>query len=455
MQYSAAQDFLSSLINYEKLKPADFPHEFHLKKIKKLLSLLGNPQSQFKSIHIAGSKGKGSTSSMIAHVLHQAGYKVGLYTSPHIYDYHERIRVLGQTASSTHLFQDAIDEEALASCLTEMRPAIERVSKESGLGVMSFFEVYTALAFFYFSKQGVDYAVIETGLGGRLDATNVVESDIAVITTIDYEHVDVLGKTLHEIAREKVGIIKSEKQSVVMAPQDKSAELEICQRCEKVGCSLVQSGANMQYTVIDATIHGQRVHVYGEGFDYNIYLPLVGDYQIGNLLNALEVVRCLVAKGVAITAEAVEKGAAAVQWPIRFEVVAQSPAVILDAAHTGRSMNNLCRSLREHFPGKLITVILGVSDDKDLARLGAALQKLVCDVILTRADHPRAKDIDPRSVASFFTNVKKASTVAEALDLAVADTKDHVVVVTGSIFVASEARNILLKDKGICINTKD
>ena len=213
MTYPQAIKYLESFVNYEKFIDYPYKRSLKLERIKDFLFLIGNPQDKLRCIHVAGTKGKGSTCAFIAYILRQAGFRVGLYTSPHLSDFRERIRILeyqriGKSKRVLDVFEGLIGKRDLAGLVKKLKPAIDRYNKSSKYGPLSFFEVYTALAFVYFKEQKTDFAVLETGLGGRLDATNTVNALVSVITPISYEHTQKLGKTLREIAREKAGIIK-------------------------------------------------------------------------------------------------------------------------------------------------------------------------------------------------------------------------------------------------------
>ena len=254
MTYQQTIKYLESFINYEKIPSYDYKESLKLERIKGFLSQIGNPQDYLKCIHIAGTKGKGSTSAFVAYILRAAGYKVGLYTSPHLEDFRERIRILKpgyrqQATGNRHYFDGMISKSELSQFVTKLKPRLEKYSKESKYGPLSFFEVYTALAFVYFKEKNVDFAVLETGMGGRLDATNVVNALISCITQISYDHMDKLGSTLKEIALEKAGIIKAKNKItpeiaqgsrlkaqgriVISAPQVDAAENVIIKKCKE------------------------------------------------------------------------------------------------------------------------------------------------------------------------------------------------------------------------------
>ncbi|MDP2940706.1 MAG: Mur ligase family protein, partial [Candidatus Omnitrophota bacterium] len=285
MTYPEAIQYLESFINYERLPAYPYKEYLKLERVQGFLEAIGDPQDSLKCIHVAGSKGKGSTCAYITYILREAGFKTGLYTSPHLSDFRERIRILSHkvTRSQGHKsqkdFEGMITKRELAGLVRRFKPAIEKYNKNSPYGPLSFFEVYTALAFIYFQEQKVDFAVLETGLGGRLDATNVARALVAVITPISYEHTDKLGNTLRKIATEKAGIIKSvigypclplpagqagagrgysvigrepstENRApiVISAPQEREAREAISDKCKRVGARLFEVGKDIKVT---------------------------------------------------------------------------------------------------------------------------------------------------------------------------------------------------------------
>ena len=450
MNDSEAITYLEQFVNYEYVKREKFPRTFHLTRVAKLLELLGNPQQHLKIIHIAGSKGKGSTAAMLAHVLKAANYRTGLYTSPHIDHYRERIRILDQTKqvqTNDDLFVDAMTLHDLAGCLTQMQSAIETVQNDERLGQLSFFEIFTALALFYFQQQNVDWVVLETGLGGRYDATNVVDSTIAMITQIDLEHTHVLGHTLTDIAAEKAAIIKSQRQHVVIAPQEQEVQDVFEQQCRNVGAEYVIAGEDMDLSVVRESIEGQSVRVSEAGYAFDMQLPLVGEHQIKNLANVLSCVKLLRQKGCVISQQHIQTGMAQTYWPIRFERVACDPDVILDAAHTPTSVKTLVQTMQRFYGNHKVCLIVGFSEDKDIQTMCGYFNQLNADIILTRAQHVRAVDLSKEMMQGLFPDkvIQKTDNVAQAVQL---PKQGAVTLITGSVFVASEARKLL------CTSTK-
>ncbi|OGX34527.1 MAG: hypothetical protein A3C36_07495 [Omnitrophica WOR_2 bacterium RIFCSPHIGHO2_02_FULL_52_10] len=435
MNPSQAQQYINSFINYEH-KPSLIPRTaFKLDRMRRLLADLGNPQKGLKIIHVAGTKGKGSVCAMTASILKHAGYQVGLYTSPHINTYRERIRILSKTASGqgTEMFQDMLSEQEICALLEETGPAIERVRGDPKFERISFFEMYTALAFYYYCKKGTDFVVLETGMGGRLDATNVSESLIAVIMPVSLEHTHILGNTVGEIAKEKAGIIKSRSQKVILAPQTEEAEAVLTERCRQYGIKPLR--VNDEHKLENVRIDAHRQHfdlVTMRGGYRQLSLRLMGVHQRQNASVAVATIEYLRDMGYIVSPAAIHEGLHNAFWPCRFEVMGAEPLTILDGAHNGDSARVLAQAVREVYKGRKVILVFGVSEDKNETLILQELEGLAAQVIFVRADHPRAKPL-PNAVS-----------ISRALETARQRAgRDGIILVTGSIFVASEARREL------------
>jgi dihydrofolate synthase/folylpolyglutamate synthase len=427
--YGSALDYLYSYTDYEVKSGYDYsPERFDLGRVHQLLALLGDPHRSFRSIHIAGTKGKGSTSAMIAAILRRAGMRTGLYTSPHLHSFRERIQIDGQL----------IPEQAVVSGVDRLRVVAPQVT-----GITTF-ELITALAFDYMSREQIDWAVLEVGMGGRLDATNVVLPDVAVITSISYDHMAYLGNTLSEIAGEKAGIIKPG-VPVISAPQQPEAAGVIAQIAAQRSAPLTVVGRDWLWTCRSATSKGQRLRVWpaGNPSAADTYkLPLLGEHQQENAVTAIAAVALLQAQGIAIDDDAVRAGLASVRWPGRLEVLGRDPWVIVDGAHNVDSMGKLLTSLDALFEHERLIVIYGASADK---QIGAMLD-LICPkadlVLVTQARHPRAADateLAERVRARGVDAEALSSTEALSRARALAGPRD-LICGTGSLFVVAELR---------------
>ena len=441
MTYQETIQYLESFINYEKIPAYPYKESLKLERVNDFLEQIGNPHYALKCIHVAGTKGKGSTCAFIAYILRAAGYKVGLYTSPHLADFRERIRILSPKARGQRPqadFEGMISRDQLRRLVKKLKPDIERYNKGSAYGPLSFFEVYTALAFVYFKEQQVDFTVLETGMGGRLDATNVVSPLVCAITPISYEHTQKLGSTLKQIAGEKAGIIKEGGLIVVSAPQAKEAGQIIRKKCAETGVKLLEAGDDIRYLKAKRSFD-----IKGAAFEYqDLKIRLLGEHQLINATVAVGVITALSAYGANIGARAIKGGLYKTRWPGRCEIVARKPYVILDGAQNVASARVLKNSIRENFHYQKLNLVLGISSDKDIKGVCKELYNLADKVILTRADNPRA--VSPESLARYFKgkqiylteNIKAAKKTAAAIS----GIKD-LILVTGSLFVVGEFRN--------------
>jgi len=436
MTYPETIQYLESFVNYEKIPVYPYKESLKLERIKGFLSILGNPEQGLRFLHVAGTKGKGSTSAFLTYILREAGYRVGLYTSPHLSDFRERIRILtpnSQLPTPNPDFEGMIAPEELADLVQRSKSEIEKYNQGSVYGPLSFFEIYTAMAFIYFKEKKVDFAVLETGLGGRLDATNVVNPLAAVITPISYEHTQKLGNTLREIATEKAGIIKSPNSQlptpnliVISAPQEEEAIEVIRNKCQETGARLYEMNKN----IIQEKVKGLEI-------------PLIGEHQLMNAACAISAIEALQLYNIKVSPEVIKKGIAHTRWPGRCEVVAHNPTVILDGAQNVASAGVLKKAIRDNFKYKKLILLLGVSSDKDIKGICSQLQDLADEVILTKADNPRATS--PKILAGYFSgrqtfvteNIQEAKSKAKELAQ-----KEDLILVTGSLFVVGEYRNV-------------
>jgi dihydrofolate synthase/folylpolyglutamate synthase len=428
MNYQEALEYILRFADYERLPRSGIVWD--IKRIEKLLERLGNPQHAARSIHVAGTKGKGSTAAMIASILKQAGYRVGLYTSPHLLSFTERIQADGQ-----HIVED--DWARLTEFL---KPEVEAVNRAGDLGELTTFEILTALAF-TFGEIKADYQVLEVGLGGRLDATNVVRPEICVITSISFDHMDVLGDTLAKIAGEKAGIIKSG-ATVVCAPQFPEAMAVIERVCHEREVKLVRVGTEVTWHREGFGTEGQSFHLKGMSRDYFLKIPLLGEHQLENAAVAVTVAEVLAGKGaVKITAESIAAGLEQMHWPGRLQVLKREPYVVVDGAHNTYSMKKLGEALRQYFKYDRVTLILGFGGDKDIGGMVAEAAAITDEVIIARSRHPRA--VEAAVLAEEFSKrgvkARVAESVAAAVAMALAGAKPKdLICAAGSVFVIAE-----------------
>lgn len=439
MTYPEALKYLDSFVNYENKNGYNYKRSFNLDRMKRLSALLGNPQKGIRSIHIAGSKGKGSTSAFVQSILRNANFNVGLYTSPHLSSFTERIRIN----------DSLISHDDVAGLLERVKIAVDKMKGDRP----SFFEVYTAIAYLYFKTRKVDFAVYEVGLGGRLDATNVVEPMVCAITPISYEHTDKLGDTLEEIALEKAGIIKYDSMCVV-SPQKKEAfdaiEKHAREKRSKlilVGPSHVKRGPHIfdvSFDGISARPDEQVFNVSGLAAEYSqLKTRLLGEHQISNAATAIGVAEALRFFGIIIPSEAIRLGVERTVWAGRMEVVNRRPYIILDGAQNKASANALAKAVKKIFKYKRLILVLGVSKDKDIKGMLTELLPISDSVVLTKSKVV-GRAMEPGEIEKSIkekAGVVLTSNVSEAVNTAVSLAgPNDLILVTGSLFVVGEAR---------------
>jgi dihydrofolate synthase/folylpolyglutamate synthase len=432
MDYQQAEDYIFSFTDYEKMPGIAYTSaNYDLRRMEKLLQPLGNPHLGTRTVHIAGTKGKGSTAAMISQTLFAAGYRTGLFTSPHLHTLRERIRINGSMISETDF----------ATLVTELKPIVESVNKQAAFGELTTFEILTAVVFNYFKKNRVDFQVLEVGLGGRLDATNVVKPDVCVITSISLDHTDILGNSVAKIAAEKAGIVKSG-CIVVNAPQADEAAHIIEQVCHQQRAKLIQVGQDVTWHKTGGDLNRQTLTVFTKSGHYDLTIPLLGDYQLENAAAALAVIEALVSLGADISSQSIARGFSHVSWPGRLQILNREPMVVVDGAHNAYSMNKLVGAVKQYFEYKRCFVIFGTSCDKDISGMAQELQPLGNHIIITSSSHPRAASVS--LVAEKFNtlgfNAMAAGNITEALSkaLALANNTD-LILITGSLFVVAEA----------------
>lgn len=419
VSYPESVEYLYALGN--ELKPGA---KFGLERMQTLLRALGQPDANQRIVHVAGTNGKGSTCAMISQTLKEAGYKTGLNTSPHLVEPTERIQINGEPISRATFavaFErvHAAAEEALARGEIETHP--------------SYFETVTAMALCVFEDQRCDYTVLEVGLGGRLDATNVVQPRLTVITPVSFDHEAFLGNSLEAIAREKAGIIKPGIR-VVVADQLAEAERVILKRTEEVG-SRATLARSAHASRVGNFATGSRFELDGTVFE----CPLAGRHQVVNAVTAI--VSC---RELGIQDSTIARGLIKTRWPGRLETVREQPQFILDGAHNPAGARFLAEHIRDVYAGRTVWIVYGAMRDKAIDEVTTALFPLADKLIVTRPNMPRA--LQPETILSMYEhpNAVIAANVAEAIVLAASAPPDAVVFFTGSLYLVGEARGILV-----------
>jgi dihydrofolate synthase / folylpolyglutamate synthase len=432
MNYREAIDYTFGHTNYEAIPRV--PHveaNYDLRRVCQILERLGNPHLKSKSLHITGTNGKGSTSAMLASVLITAGYITGLYTSPHLHTMRERIMVDSQM----------ITEDDVAKIMTRLQPEIERVDREAIYGRLTVFEILTVLGFVYFAEKGCEFQVMEVGMGGRFDATNVILPEVCVLTSISYDHKEVLGDTLTKIAAEKCGIIKPG-CTIISHPQAEEVDKVIRETCQEKGARLIRVGKDITRNSLRYDTDHQEIEVLGRLDDYRVSIPLLGQYQLDNTAAAIAALEALIEKGYRISHDSIMEGLARVNFAGRMQIISRRPLIVVDGAHNPGASHSLKEALLQYFkPAKPILVI-GISNDKDIPEIVKELAPAFTRVIATRANNPRSTPpgVLAKEFAKHGIETQVTENVPEALDKARAMAADtDLICVAGSLFVVGEA----------------
>ena len=490
MEYEEAVRFIFGFTNYEFTPLAAAPSEaLRLDRIRALLARLGDPQRGRHTVHITGSKGKGSTACMLAALLAQDGGRVGLFTSPHLHSPRERIMIDGA----------ALSEEDFARLTSQLRPHVEAANQLRPGDALTTFELLTALAFLAFRELGCAWQAVEVGIGGRLDATNVLdEKDLCVFTPISLEHTAILGSTTAAIAADKAGILRPGCRAV-LAPQDEAPEAVLLRACAELGVPAERVSESCTWQREPFDLDGQQCRMETARACYDFWLPLLGSYQVENAATAILALENVSPSGVPltlssasggphgdenassapgsagfqparaakmaalpalqrkhfqITPEAVAQAFASLRWPGRLEVLSGAPLIIVDGAHNAASARRLAEALAELCSGRRLTLVLGTLADKDLTGIVEALAPLAAEVITVQADLPRARDAAEIALAFEKAGVpaRAGGSVAAGLReaLAVVRQAHHerqasdAICVAGSLYVVAEARAALL-----------
>ncbi|TEB07331.1 Folylpolyglutamate synthase [Pelotomaculum schinkii] len=427
MKFHEAMEYVASL--------GKFGFNFGLERIEELLGRLDNPHRKLSIIHIGGTNGKGSTTAMLAAILQEAGYRVGTFTSPHLHSYTERFRINGVN----------IPEESIAALISELRPHLDAMVAE-GFEHPTEFEVATAVAFLYFNREKIDYLVLEVGLGGAIDSTNVAMPLLSIITNVTMDHMDYLGHTIREIAGVKAGIIKPGVPVVTAAEGEGLDVIEAVSR--ENNCPLIRVGQDITWEHISLSPAAQRFTIRGRVRVYeNLTLYLIGRHQQVNAATAVAAAEILTELGVSISPAAVRSGLAAARWPARLEIMRREPLVIIDGAHNFAGARSLRLALEETFPGRSIVLLIGMLGDKERARVVAELAPLARTVVVTRPNSPRAGNWQElaREAKRYTPEVYAIEDIRDALDKALSLAgPEELVCVTGSLYMVAEVRELFI-----------
>ncbi len=437
--YDSALKYLYTHTDYEQMRRVRYNSDtFSLDRMALLLKKLDNPHDKIRTVHIAGTKGKGSTATMLAEMLKACGYKVGLYTSPHINDIRERICING----------DVISQAALARLISQAEPHIEKMRDDKP----TFFEIFTALAFKYFADAKVDVAVIEAGLGGRLDSTNVLKPAVCGVTSISVDHMYQLGNTIPKIAAEKAGIFKRDTPAISV-PQTPEAKQVLKRIARQAKAPLMFTGEEIEFSYRVESSREQGCHTRislttpHSKFEH-LPVPVLGEHQALNCGLALALLDQLKQEGLEIDDEKAMEGLARVQLPGRMEIISEDPRVLVDGAHNAASIQALMRGIAQHVPYDSMVLIFGCAGDKDIEGMIAQITTGADKVIFTRsANSPRAAD--PKDLASLYEEfsgrvAQVADKVLDAIRIAnSAVSREDLICITGSFYLVGEAKTLL------------
>lgn len=423
MDYQQAVDYIES--------PALPRGRYGLERLKQALELLGNPQHKVRFVHVAGTNGKGSCAAMLASVLKEAGYRTGLYISPHLRRYNERMQVDGV---------DILDDDLIRAA-----QRVKEVCEQLG-GTPIVFEVLTLMALWYFAERRCDFVVLEVGIGGKLDATNCIPAPAAaLIAQLGFDHTETLGSTIEEIAAQKGGIAKSGSQ-LVMAEQEPAALRVVEQLCREQGCGFTVADPE-RLQVLSTSPEGQRLRdrTYGE-----LLLPLAGSHQVKNAANVLTVVEVLKGEGFAIPDRAVRQGIERTVWPARFERLSRSPDFILDGGHNPQCVQAAVQALQDYYPGKKVVFLTGMMKDKDSAAMLAKMAEVAKAFVCLHADSERAfgaqelaREIEDTLGLAAYPAASAQEGCALAQRLA---GEQGVVCALGSLYLAGEIRAVFHRE---------
>lgn len=438
--YDEALRWIYERIDYERVPPVRTSPHFQLDRVRRQLDLIGAPQERIPCVHIAGTKGKGSTAAMVDSIMNAASLASGLFTSPHLERFEERMTVNGVSPDPT----------TLTELVAELQSAFGGADEDLQCSPPTYFEVATLLAWMYFDRMSVDAVVLETGLGGRLDCTNVCSPLVTVITNISLDHTSILGHTIEKIAFEKAGIMKAGVPLITGVEQP-----EVIQLCEaravELQCDVLRLHDTLHVDCLESTRHGQHLSIRIPNQEpITVVLPLIGPHQAGNAALAAAAADVVAAKYPNVTAEAVQEGLSSVRWPLRFEVLRESPTIILDAAHNPAAATAVCETLNSgHWPERPRVLVFAASSDKDIPGILRELLNEFDHVVMTRYEN-NPRSCDPHELAKIanalrpHVDVRTAGAPCSALQTAqTLSGTSGLILATGSVFLAAECRPLL------------
>ncbi|CUO61673.1 bifunctional folylpolyglutamate synthase/dihydrofolate synthase [Clostridium disporicum] len=431
MNYNEAMKYITEVGN--------FGSNYGLERTFRLLELLGNPQDNLKLIHVAGTNGKGSTTAMITKMLNGLGYKVGMYTSPFLEEFEERIQINGEN----------IPKDVLAELVTYIKPYIDKVEEE-GYGHPTEFEMITVLMLLYFEREKIDFGVVEVGLGGRLDSTNVIIPIVSVITSISFDHTNLLGNNLREIAGEKCGIIKRNIPTIVFPQQEEVMDVVI-KKCEKENSKLYIVNFNDAelLDIVKGDKPFQKVKIKGEK-EYILELPLLGEHQIYNLALAIKVMEVVEKQGfIHLNNKAIENSVREVMWKGRLEVLSNNPLIVIDGAHNIQGITTLKNNIQKYFNYKDVYLILGILADKDVEMMVKEITPLAKKVYAVTPHSIRAElaqDLRDE-IIKYNENCKAYEDYEEAFNNALKDAKENdLIIASGSLYMIGDMRKLITRN---------
>ncbi|GEN51905.1 bifunctional folylpolyglutamate synthase/dihydrofolate synthase [Halobacillus faecis] len=432
MQYEEAIDWIHSREKF-KVKPG-------LKRMEWMMERLDHPEKKFKAVHIAGTNGKGSTLSFLRHILQQQGMSVGTFTSPYIEKFNERISVDGQ----------AIPDKVLAELAFRVKPLSEEL-KQTSLGEPTEFEIITAMAMLYFSEASLDFVIIETGLGGRFDSTNILTPVLSVITNIGHDHMNVLGSTIEEIAEEKAGIIKPSIPVVTAVKQQEAINM-ITNKARSCHSKMFRLGDDFDVVHQDSRKEGEKFVFSNESFHSQAYVsPMKGPHQVENAALAIQSAEVLRSLGVQIDRSLYEKGIASTRWPARFEKMKDKPLTIIDGAHNEEGTSALVETVKRHYSGKYIVLVYSALEDKPVKKMLRQLESVVDKAYMTTFEFPRALKGHELAEYSPIKETIAVEDFRQAIRNASIDVgEEGILLITGSLYFISQARKYFECNENLC-----